>query len=145
MNLSTSYATEPDKVYFFKLYCDAMRTHIEAIWGWDETWQKADFEERWLLCSNQKILFKGSVVGYFQTIESEHENYIMMFILDKATRSRGIGKETLNMIQKISPCKPIALKVFKTNHRALSFFKNNGFSITHVEDSFYAMRAKVVQ
>lgn len=35
-----------DREFLFMLHCITMRDVIEATWGWDEPWQRTDFNRR---------------------------------------------------------------------------------------------------
>ncbi len=143
MNLSTKIAKECEKQYFFKQYCDAMKGHIEILWGWDQKWQINDSEERWNSCENYVIHNAGQRIGYFQIIEEKDEAYIMMFIIDKEYRSKGIGSNALAIINRFISNKVLKLRVFKTNQKALFFYEKNDFLISKQENEFYLMQKKV--
>ena len=143
MNLSIEIAKECDKEYFFELYCQSMKGHIETLWGWNQNWQKNDSEERWASCENYVLYNTGKRIGYFQVAEVKGETYIMMFILDVKYRSKGVGSRGLDLLKGLLSNKSVSLRVFKTNQKALSFYKKNGFSITEQESEFYVMHHKV--
>jgi len=143
MNLSTQIAKEHEKGYFFKLYCDSMKNHIETLWGWDQNWQINDFESRWNSSVNYTLFNAGKRIGYFQVIEEKNGAYIMMFIIDIKYRSKGVGRHALTLLKKSLSNKPLSLRVFKTNIKALSFYEKNGFLITNHENEFYVMHQKV--
>ncbi len=143
MNLSTQIAKEHDKNYFFELYCDSMKSHIETLWGWDQDWQISDFEDRWNLSINYILFNAEKRIGYFQVTEEKDGPYIMMFIIDEKFRSKGVGSRALTMLKKLLLNKPLSLRVFKTNTRALSFYTANGFSLLEQEDKFFIMHQRV--
>jgi ribosomal protein S18 acetylase RimI-like enzyme len=143
VDLSTQIAKEHDKKYFFELYSDSMKSHIETLWGWDQDWQANDSEERWNLSVNYILFNADKRIGYFQVTEEKDGAYIMMFIIDNKFRSKGVGRNALNMLKNLLLNKPLSLRVFKTNSRALSFYIANGFSITKQEDKFYIMHQRV--
>src|SRR5687767_1876035 len=39
-------ASKSDKRFLYSLHCATMRDAIEKTWGWDEAWQRKDFETR---------------------------------------------------------------------------------------------------
>ncbi|MBA6252070.1 N-acetyltransferase [Colwellia sp. MB3u-55] len=143
MNLRTQIAKEHDKKYFFDLYSDSMKTHIETLWGWDQDWQISDSEDRWNLSVNYILFNAEKRIGYFQVTEEKDGAYIMMFIIDEKFRSKGVGSHALTILRKLLLNKSLSLRVFKTNNRALSFYKANGFSIIEQEDKFYIMHQRV--
>jgi ribosomal protein S18 acetylase RimI-like enzyme len=143
VNLRTQIAKEHDKKYFFDLYSDSMKTHIETLWGWDQDWQISDSEDRWNLSVNYILFNAEKRIGYFQVTEEKDGAYIMMFIIDEKLRSKGVGSHALTILRKLLLNKSLSLRVFKTNNRALSFYKANGFSIIEQEDKFYIMHQRV--
>ena len=145
MNLTQAKATEQDKGFFWKHYCESMQPHIEQIWGWDEKWQKSDFDMRWLDCKNTLIQLDDVSIGYIQTSELEDEHYIMMLILLPQFRSRGIGRRLLTLIKDSTSKTYLGLRVFKTNKRALDFYHAQGFEEIANEGDFYYLRLALSQ
>ena len=39
-------ASESDRRFLYGLHTTTMRDVIEKTWGWDEAWQRADFDRR---------------------------------------------------------------------------------------------------
>ena len=39
-------AAETDRQFLYVLHCQTMRDVIEKTWGWDEAWQRKDFDRR---------------------------------------------------------------------------------------------------
>jgi len=139
VSLIIKQAEATDKTYIFNLYCDAMKQHIENIWGWNQSWQENNFELSWKTCFNYMLIYKGEKIGYIQTIEREIDIYIEMLILESNHRSIGLGQEVIFKLVQLYLNKPFSLRVFKTNHRALSFYTKNGFQVTGKEESFYVL------
>ena len=135
-------AEKSDKVYFFNLYCSAMKGHVEDIWGWDLNWQKNNFETSWNASSNYKIVHHNINIGFIQFLENDSDIYIEMFILESGQRSSGLGQIVLHKLEQIYPNKSFSLRVFRNNNRALSFYKNNGYRITSKEECFYVLQRK---
>lgn len=142
-NLFLKNASNSDKAFFWKHYCDSMRSHIEQIWGWDDEWQQSDFESRWLACDNQLIHFDDKNIGYIQTTHSTDEHYIMMLILLPEYRSKGFGGQLLSQIKASTSSKNIGLRVFKTNLKALAFYQSQEFTQVVNEGDFYYLKLKV--
>ncbi len=142
MDLKLIKATENDKSLFWESYCQAMRSHIEAIWGWDEAWQKSDFESRWKDCENILVFEATNPVGYIQTKILADEYYIMMFIIFPEYRSKGIGHELLTRLEASTKHAFIGLRVFRTNSKALSFYTSYGFEVFSNESDFYYLKLK---
>lgn len=46
MEYQLRFATESDRSFLYQLHCSTMRGHIEKTWGWDDAWQRSDFDRR---------------------------------------------------------------------------------------------------
>ena len=46
MDVRLRPASEQDREFLYALHCATMRDVIEQTWGWDDAWQRANFEER---------------------------------------------------------------------------------------------------
>jgi len=46
MEYQLRFATESDRSFLYQLHCSTMRSHIEKTWGWDDAWQRRDFDRR---------------------------------------------------------------------------------------------------
>lgn len=62
MDLNLRPASERDREFLYALDCSTMRDVIEQTWGWDEAWQRADFEKRFGVCA-VSIIEAGSRSG----------------------------------------------------------------------------------
>ena len=137
-------ATECDKHFFWDNYCHSMRSHIEEMWGWDESWQRADFETRWMECENYLVRINELRIGYIQSVDYDEEHYIMMLILLPEYRSKGIGRQLLAQVKGNATLKYIGLRVFRTNLKALCFYESQGFSRVESEGDFFYLKQKVL-
>ena len=46
MNVHQRCAAASDRPFLWEVHCATMRDAIERTWGWDEPWQRADFDRR---------------------------------------------------------------------------------------------------
>jgi hypothetical protein len=44
VNFNTRQAMEQNREKLFMLYGKVLRKHITSIWGWNDTWQRNDFD-----------------------------------------------------------------------------------------------------
>ncbi|WDE09982.1 GNAT family N-acetyltransferase [Thalassomonas haliotis] len=136
-------ATAKHKTFFWELYIDAMRAHIEKIWGWDLKWQENDFETRWLSCVNNLLVLDETPVGYIQTQALPDNQYIMMLIIAPEYRGKGVGKAALGRL-RANCIKPyLRLRVFESNEKALKFYIRYGYELIEKEESFYVLQQAV--
>ncbi|MCA1651750.1 MAG: GNAT family N-acetyltransferase, partial [Acidobacteria bacterium] len=88
-------ATESDKGFLFSLHCLTMRDAIEKTWGWDEAWQRKDFQERFEHCSVSIIEADGRAVGGLWLESLDDLLYIVEFQVLPEWQGRGIGTSVL--------------------------------------------------
>jgi ribosomal protein S18 acetylase RimI-like enzyme len=92
-------ARESDKAPIWRLYEDALRHHIEVIWGWDTAWQEANFDQAFMRMSTRVIDMGGRIAGYVQVDTGAEEDYLSMLILHPDARCRGLGAHLLSTIR----------------------------------------------
>ncbi len=52
-------ARRDDEAMLFAIHCDAMRDYVEATWGWDEDWQRANFAATYAP-ERQAVIVRGT-------------------------------------------------------------------------------------
>ena len=90
MKINYRVLGDQDKCWLFTLYKTSMYDHIEKIWGWNETWQKNEFENGIKKYDTQILTFNNIDVGYIQTGIIENSLYLWMMILKKDEGSNGV-------------------------------------------------------
>lgn len=63
MDISLRSATPEDYDLLWELHCATMRASVEPIWGWDESWQRRLFAERFDVSRLQVIEADGVPIG----------------------------------------------------------------------------------
>ncbi len=129
-----------DKTYLWMTYEQAMKTHIEEMWGWDMTWQKNDFENS--LMEYQTFILSTPIdrIGYLQLKYNLENTFISMIILEPQYQSRGFGPRILEMVQSVQPEKPLTLRCFQANKLAYTFYIRCGFEVLGTDDYFISMQ-----
>lgn len=125
--------------YIWKTYVNAMKPHIEKIWGWDLIWQKDDFAKTLDKYTTAIILLDKKQIGYAQYIQESEYLYINMIILQSDYQSQGIGAKLLKVIGSIESDLPIKLKCFRVNDAAYNFYLNNGFEVIKTDNEFFTL------
>jgi ribosomal protein S18 acetylase RimI-like enzyme len=140
--VSARPARDDDKPAIWQLYEEALRQHIETIWGWDADWQQAYFEQAFLAMSTRVVELDGRVAGYLQIDREADEDYLSMLILDPAARSCGVGARLLSAILAESKARGrgLYLRVFRTNTAARRFYEREGWALVADEGNFLVMR-----
>ncbi|GGC64490.1 GNAT family N-acetyltransferase [Undibacterium terreum] len=142
MNISTRLTVAEDKLMMWALYESAMKPYIEAIWGWDQAWQDADFEKGFASSANYVVEADGVFSGYVQLDEGGDENYLRMLILAPSLRSKKVGAlllgEFLNRSREAG--RDMRLRVFRINSGAKRFYEREGWQVASEDEVFFLMR-----
>jgi ribosomal protein S18 acetylase RimI-like enzyme len=141
-SISTRPALDSDKPGIWRLYEEALRHHIEAIWGWDGAWQATYFDQAYISLQTRVVEVDGQFAGYSQVNAGEVDDYLSMLVLAPAYRSLGVGAQLLSTIQADSRSKArgLYLRVFRTNANARRFYERNGWALVADEGNFIVMR-----
>jgi ribosomal protein S18 acetylase RimI-like enzyme len=142
VDLNLRPATERDREYLYALHCSTMRDVIEQTWGWDDAWQRADFEKRFAACTVSIIEAGSRSVGSLWLEQKPDSLYIHELQVALPQQGRGIGAAVIEMVseQGASRGLPIALSVVPANPRARDLYERLGFRVTCVEPPFIRMR-----
>ena len=145
MNLSTLFtrpALAADKPALWQLYESALRPHIEAIWGWEDGWQAADFDTAFAAASTSVVEVDGNLAGYVQLKAGAADDYLSMLILAPGYRSSGIGARLLaDVVDAGSRAgRALSLRVFRTNLAAKRFYEREGWVVAADQGDFFLMR-----
>ncbi len=140
MDIDFLKVSAKDKYSLWEAYREAMLQHIEQIWGWDEIWQKNDFNEKFQEYGTFFIVSESSNFGFIQMSVDESKIYINMIILNSKSRSKGIGGKVLTELNVRHPKKPIELRCFKVNKKAYEFYIKEGFTVIDDQSESYLMR-----
>ncbi len=138
---TTRPATAADHNRMFDVHRRVFKDHIEQLWGWDENWQRSNFEAECAACSCS-ILEEGDVLaGYVQTTHEPNGLRLRNIAIDAAFQGRGFGTSVVEGLQKDAARRGVAihLSVFTTNARAAQFYLRLGFRETERDSKFIGM------
>jgi GNAT superfamily N-acetyltransferase len=141
MLLATRLAQPEDRDAIWALYQTAMRSHIEAIWGWDEQWQIADFDQAFSAAASYVVEVGGEFAGYFQLDLSAEAIYLRLLVLKPGFQSQGLGARLLADIVHMSQQsrRRLSLRVFRVNGAARRFYEREGWTVESEDDAFFVM------
>jgi len=124
-------ATEEDEEFCYLVLKTTMRSYVDQIWGWDESWQRTYFGSRFDPAQNQVIVLDGVDVGVFSVEEREDELFISRLYILPAYQRRGIGTHLLqSVLDKGEKLKlPVRLQVL-VNNPARQLYERLGFQRT---------------
>jgi ribosomal protein S18 acetylase RimI-like enzyme len=119
-----------------------MQEAITKTWGWDEAWQRADFEARVERCEVSIIEVDGRATGALWLEPRPAELYVADLQVLPELQGRGVGTAVLReIIAKAATLGlPITLQVLRVNRRAQRLYERLGFSVTATSDASIDMR-----
>ena len=141
MNIDVRAATRRDQDCLYRLYGLALRSYIERIWGWDEAWQRQDFDQHFVPEHTQVALVGGNVVAMLQWEERREAIYIRQMAVLPEHQGKGIGRTVLQRVlaRAAESGRGAALRVFKINVRARELYERLGFTTDRESDTHYSM------
>ena len=142
MDLNLRPASEREREYLYALHCSTMRNVIEQTWGWDDAWQRADFERRFDAYTVSIIEAGSRSVGSLWLEQKPDSLYIHELQVAPQHQGRGIGTAVIEMVieEGASRALPITLSVVPANPRARELYARLGFRVTCIEPPFIRMR-----
>ena len=142
-------ATDSDLTALFDLHRAVLREHIEKIWGWNESWQRANFAAEFACAATSVIEQDGGIVGYVQILDKEDRIHIQNIAISPEYQGKGIGSRILKNLQLEAAARqvPLQLGAFRTNTLAQKLYERLGFrqtgaTETHIEMSWTATRTR---
>lgn len=129
-----------EKPEIWQLFVAAMKPYIDEIWGWQEDWQTNEFNSRFFKLNTSFLIAEGEKLGYVQYSEKEDYSYLNTLILKPNYQGKSLGGKVLGLIQGLQPNKPLKLRCFQINSRALSFYQKSGFSILESDENFVILQ-----
>ena len=142
MEVDLRPASGRDLEFLYALHCSTMRDVIEQTWGWDDTWQRANFQQRLDVCTVSIIEAGSRSVGSLWLEQKPDSLYIHDLQVAPSQQGRGIGTAVIETVieQGASRGLPIVLSVLLANPRAHYLYERLGFRVTGVEPPFVRMR-----
>ena len=142
MDYKIRIATPNDHDLIYTLKAESVRPYVEKIWGWDENYQKKDFDSDFSNIEQFHVIeIDNSFVGFVQYyFEDPYLEVVEIHLLPEC-RCKGIGSDILRNLQKgcIAQDRKIRLGCFKENHRAKQLYLNLGFIQTEETDTHFIL------
>jgi ribosomal protein S18 acetylase RimI-like enzyme len=135
-------ASPADREFLYTLHVTTMRDLIEQTWGWDETWQREDFDQRLTRCRVSVIEAEGEPVGAIWVEIDSERIYITDLQILPRWQQRGIGTVIMKMIirEAIGSQRAVELAVLPLNERAQRLYERLGFEVAMIQEPFIYMR-----
>ena len=142
MDYKIRFATPDDHDLIYGLKVESVRPYVEKIWGWDEDYQRKDFDGDFSRMEQFNVIeVDGRFVGFVQYyFEYPYFEVVEIHLLPEF-RGKGIGSEILRYLQKvcIAHDRKIRIGCFKENHRAKQLYQKLGFMQTEETDTHYIL------
>lgn len=120
-----------DKTALFAIHELLFKEQITQVWGWDDAWQRANFDEEWERVETLAIHDATGLAGYLQTERHPDHIYVLNLALLPGSQGCGIGGEVMGILKdearKLGTS--LRLSVFPTNERTLAFYLRHGFRV----------------
>ncbi len=121
-----------------RLKLSSIRPYVEEIWGWDEAYQKADFDSDYLKYGEFLIIeVEHEFAGFMQLVDDGNRIEICEIHLCPAFRGNRIGSSILRQMIRDSAGKTISLGCFKKNEQAKKLYLRLGFAQTNETNTYY--------
>ena len=142
MDYKIRFATPDDNDLIYALKSESIRPYVEKIWGWDEDYQKKDFDGDFSNMEQFNVIeIDGKFVGFVQYyFEYPYFEVVEIHLLPEY-RGKGIGTDILRYLQKvcIAQDRKIRIGCFKENHRAKDLYQKLGFMQMEKTDAHYIL------
>ena len=136
-------ATDEDYEFLYNLNVTTLRDAVEAMWGWDEAFQRRHFDSHFDPASRQIIVLAGRDVGVLVVEERPGETFLALIEVAPAYQNQGLGTRVVRdvLARAHGRGRPVTLTVLKTNPRAHRLYERLGFAVYEEREERYLMRA----
>ncbi|HEX8013207.1 MAG TPA: GNAT family N-acetyltransferase [Casimicrobiaceae bacterium] len=137
-------ARREDEEFLFALHRSAMREYVEATWGWDERWQRAQFQ-RTYVPSRQAVIVRAtpvpSDIGRISLTRHWRKILLRDIELVAAERNRGLGTALIGALLSLARAedRSVELLVLKCNP-AQRLYARLGFRVIADDGARLTMR-----
>lgn len=142
MDYKIRFAAPDDHDLIYALKAASVRPYVEKIWGWDEDFQRNDFDGDFAAIRQFHVIeSEGKFIGFVQdSFEYPYFEVVEIHLLPEY-RGNGIGTDILRSLQKvcIAQDRKIRIGCFKENHRAKALYLKLGFLQTGETDTHYIL------
>lgn len=137
-------ASDKDIDFLLDLRRETIKSYIDDIWGWDEAFQRKEFDENFCSDLNKIITLDGVDIGVLEINESAYELNITELELLSEFQGKGIGSLILkDQIRKANEMKKtINIGTFKSNIDAIRLYEKLDFRIIDETETHVLMSKK---
>jgi ribosomal protein S18 acetylase RimI-like enzyme len=143
IQLSLRLATAADVDHLFSIHRAALKSYVDATWGWDEDWQLDHFRQHFDASVRQVIGYEHEDIGFLDVMIRGDAIILQNIEIDPKYQGRGIGTELIRRLFVSADHNgiPVKLQVLKVNSRARELYERLGFVQTgHTKTHFQMER-----
>ena len=139
-------AERADEDAMYALHRDAMRAHVDAIWGWNEAWQRGHFAAYYAPGRNAIIVRCGTPaqdIGRISLTRHWRKIFLRDIEIVAHARNHGLGSAIVAAVQQISRAegRRVELLVLHRNP-AQRLYARLGFKVVADDGARLRMRAE---
>ena len=142
MTIHLSPITAQETALRFSVIKDALHEHIDAVFGWDDDFQRHRLNEEYDPAWFHWVYHEEQRVGLFCFKPYDNAYHVHFLVILPNFQNQGLGKTTMDYLHQLAQAeqrKSITLSSFIRNKKALTFYKRLGDEITHIEKDFYSL------
>ena len=130
-----------DFEFLWQLHNAALKKYIAATWGWDENWQRRNFQDNFKPNEGEIICVDGKDAGFLWISEKESEIVLVSIRLLPAFQNRGVGTKLIKDLLDEARVenKTVRLQVLKVNP-AKNLYEKFGFQVYAETETHFLMR-----
>jgi ribosomal protein S18 acetylase RimI-like enzyme len=138
-------ARDTDRDFLFALYATTMREVVVATWGWDEAWQRGDFDRRFDSYRVRVIDRQGLPIGAVFLEWLPNAIYLHEIQLLPPHQRAGMGSEVIRtLLAEAAGCGlSVSLSVVQANGKAQRLYARLGFKVTGTDGPFVRMEHSI--
>ena len=138
-------AGRADEEAMYSLHRDAMRAHIDAIWGWNEEWQRAHFAAHYEPARNAIIVRYGETtedVGRISLTRHWRKIFLRDIELAAHARNHGVGSAIVAAVLEIARAESRCVELLVLHRNpAQRLYARLGFKVIGDDGARLRMRA----
>lgn len=144
MEYLLSEAEDKDRDFIYEIKKKYLYQYVEMLFGWDEEYQRYDFESDFNFYDFRIITLDGERIGFVQTQENEYRINIKEIHILPEYQGKGLGSRIINEIndRAAKKRKYVSADCFIANERACNLYKSLGFSLMEKTDTHYIFQYK---
>lgn len=139
-------ARAEDGEFLYALHRSAMKSYVEATWGWDEQWQRRHFEQTYAPARHAVVVRHGAPardIGRISLTRHWRKIFLRDIELVPEERNHGLGGALIGALLGLARAerRAVELVVLKCNP-AQRLYQRLGFEVTGDDGERLTMRAK---